>query len=405
MKTITFALLSPLLCTLTLGFAACEAPPPPSPAEAPVAEAASAVSACAPIDPGTPVCDQVSTTGQGGLTGPLAICSWSQPCHHSDGTPFFNAINLTKSDLSDMCTLANSTWADPKAWYYDPVVGEWRYACLYTPLVSWITPRPLLIFFPGSEADVDTMYEATGLREDAEAAGFLLAGVQAFNTHEFGCVMPDGQHSDYFYRDFTPGGCNHDVRFVDWLIDDLVASGRVDPSRIFVTGWSNGAYFAEAYAIARYSGATPGNNHVAAAAVYAGADPFGNIEDTGCGQAAQYPTSQVPIQLVHRSCDALVPCDAQYLIPDGCTTPPVTYCSTAVTDVTSWLDILATKVGDANGSNLTLDTLGLPVSPAACLDTTSCNICNPIQGALNHILWPKSWEIEMLAFLAGHPHP
>src|SRR5579871_5584228 len=169
MKTITLHLLPPLLCTLTLGFAACGAPPPSPPAEAAPGEAASAVTACAPIDPGVPVCDQVSTAGQGGLTGPLALCTWDQPCHRGDGTPFFNAINWTSSNGSDMCTLAGSTSADPKSWYYDPVVGQWRYACLYTPLVSWVVPRPLLIFFPGSEADVDTMYADTGLREDAEA--------------------------------------------------------------------------------------------------------------------------------------------------------------------------------------------------------------------------------------------
>jgi dienelactone hydrolase len=419
--------------TLALGVGACQSPSPPSPA--PVALAASAASTCGTaIDPNEAVCSQVITTGLGGLVAPVAICadflpySLGSPTQPGCTSPLSNApgnriavpINMTagSTDLltlngTPMCMPQNGTVADPQVWYTDPVLDLARYACVYTP--KKLKPVPLVIFLPGSEADVSTLYTDTNLRASAAVDGFVLAGVQAFNTHEWsggldggvgadaGISLPDGQHLDSFYRDATPGGCNNDIRFLDWLVDDLVSGGAVDPKQIYVTGWSNGAFFAEWYALERYATPTPGGNYVAAAAVYAGADPWANIEDTGCGQAAQYPTFPgVPIQVVHRTCDALVPCMLQSTNP--------------VSDVEDWMTALATKIGDADGDDVMVtpvpaDGLALPpVCMPYCSDDggdggTGSTCCSEALGLTDHLTWPSLQEPGMLTFLFDNPHP
>jgi poly(3-hydroxybutyrate) depolymerase len=51
----------------------------------------------------------------------------------------------------------------------------------------------------------------------------------------------------------------------------------VDPRRIYVMGWSNGGFFGQLLAIARHAGSSAGYR-VAAAAVFASADPSAGVE-------------------------------------------------------------------------------------------------------------------------------
>ena len=122
----------------------------------------------------------------------------------------------------------------------------------------------------------------------------------------------DGPHWDtYFQRDLGTVSKNPDVRALDHMIDTIAASGAVDARRIYVIGWSNGAFFAHLYGIARSVAPTPGKHYVAAVVGFAGADPFAGMEDgenPSCA-LAPYPSSDVAILDVHRSCDALVACD------------------------------------------------------------------------------------------------
>jgi hypothetical protein len=90
---------------------------------------------------------------------------------------------------------------------------------------------------------------------------------QRRNLHWYG-PNPPASHHDYLFRDLSTDSCSPDIRSADRLIDDLVATGAIDRSRIYVAGWSNGAYFSELYAIARFTTPTPGGNHVASAVAY-----------------------------------------------------------------------------------------------------------------------------------------
>ncbi len=105
---------------------------------------------------------------------------------------------------------------------------------------------------------------------------------------------------DNWYRQLSPSGDvtvggttykeNVDAATIDHFIQDETATGEVDPVRIYLTGWSNGAAMALLYALNRQS--------IAAAAVYSAPDPFGAFDDP-CPQApvTRAPTSNAQVQI------------------------------------------------------------------------------------------------------------
>jgi hypothetical protein len=222
--------------------------------------------------------------------------------------------------------------------------------------------------------------------------------MQGRNLHWPSAKEFDGSHFDYFFRDLASPSQNPDIRSIDRLIDELAAGGRVDPNRIYITGWSDGATFAMFYAIARHGVATPGGNRVAAAAVYAGYDPFNNLiqsQSPSC-QLDRYPTSTAPIYIIHRACDALVACDAaqqqMFGLPPG-------------DDVEGWEATLASTGHDSQVSDRIIDFAGR--AAAACAPASECTSS---LGFTNHLHWPDGisdgsgwdWEPEILAFLRNH---
>lgn len=50
--------------------------------------------------------------------------------------------------------------------------------------------------------------------------------------------MPGFSFADEWFRDPAE---NLDVKAIDHFLDEVVATGRVDPKQIYVMGWSNGA--------------------------------------------------------------------------------------------------------------------------------------------------------------------
>ncbi|MBS2031067.1 MAG: hypothetical protein JST54_24410 [Deltaproteobacteria bacterium] len=319
-------------------------------------------------------------------------------------------------DIPDCATDAGSTrpaFSDgpPLTWGDD---GGTRYACVHIPDAGG-EQLPLVVFLHGSHGGADDLYDYTSLRSKSDSyplsgdggpVGFAIASLQGRNLHWEG-QNPAGTHFDHLYRDLGSPSGNPDIRSVDRLIETLAATGKVDPARIYVTGWSNGAFFAQEYAAARFTTATPGldgpPSRIAAAAPYAGADPFAAPDDAALASCAAnpYPQTDVPIFAIHRDCDALVPCDAaQLAAPDGGTIAPPGYA------VETWLATLGTTMGDAAVQDEIVDGSGVTVS--ACASS-----CGEILGGLNHLHWPDGvadrgghdHEPEMLDFLRAHPHP
>ncbi len=347
-----------------------------------------------------------------GAVEPLPSCSAEAPCVELPSTDDRDEI-VTASEAPTCAT------SDPERPFFgDGPASQWtdpdgavRSSCLFVPDGAGpASRRPLVVFLHGAFGSADNVYDATSLRskaasfdlsDDPARPGFVLLAVQGRNLHWPTSDPRDGAHHDTFHRDLGSPSANPDVANLDRLIDDLVAGGAVDPDRIFVTGWSNGGFFAQMYAIARHDTATPGGHTVAAAAVFSAADPFHGArqgEDPSC-RLDPYPTSEVPIFVVGRACD-LVACDAAQagdLEDDGVPLAPGFV-------VETWIEDLDARVGDPNVQRRIVNGFGEPVE--SC---TGPALCGPAVATLSHVRWPDGvadgsgldHEADMLAFLAN----
>ena len=115
------------------------------------------------------------------------------------------------------------------------VGGTDRTYRLYTPPDSQDAgPVPLLLALHGSGNTAESLADASELDEAADAGGFIVAYPQAVGISwnaGFCCTTGRGD----------PG---FDVRFLDQLVDDVVASRRIDHSRIYAVGFSAGGMMA-----------------------------------------------------------------------------------------------------------------------------------------------------------------
>src|SRR5262249_2524002 len=156
---------------------------------------------------------------------------------------------------------------------------------------------------------------------------------------------------------------------------------------------------------ARHARSTPGGNRVAAASLYAGHDPFNNLTDsqTPSCQLNPYPTSPVPIQMIHRACDALVACDeaqrSKSMLPPG-------------NAVEEWMLRLQSVTGTTVGDPALEDSI-IDYGGSRALQCASAALCGVVAGTANHLHWPdgvedgsgQDYEPTMLWFLGGHPLP
>lgn len=362
-----------------------------------------------------------------GLSDPVPVCSASDPCRclaeelrlacicqidtpSHEPTCATGDIGIRRGRLAvdDAPALAH---ADPD--------GTTRYACLYKPQDASATRRyPLVVWMHGGGAgSANDLYDATSLREKADPAsgaafdlsglsqpGFFLLAVQGRHLHYPTGTPRDGQHHDFYHRDLRSPSTNPDIANLDYWIDRLVAQGAVDPSRIYMMGWSNGCFFSQLYAFARHETATPGGNRVAAVACYSGADPFENIssgQQPSC-KLDPYPTSPAPILLVGRNCDYPA-CDeiqAAGYSDQGFIVEPGHVAG-------SWVDLCRSGVA-LNLDRLIIDGTG--GNAQACLPPARCDHSKAV---FNHIRWPDgkssldSIDVEpaMLTFLRDHPLP
>lgn len=155
---------------------------------------------------------------------------------------------------------------------------------------------PLVIALHGRGGTGERMAHWSGFDAKADAEGFLL-------------VAPDGTGSVRgWYTGFASGGAIDDVGFIGALIDTLAARYRIDRSRVYVAGHSNGGALTHRIA-------SDLSRRIAAAAVVAGA--VGVRSADGQTTTIEPPRGPVPMLIIHGARDDVVPYDAVALTPAG----------------------------------------------------------------------------------------
>ena len=156
------------------------------------------------------------------------------------------------------------------------VDGVQREARVHVPVVETDAPRPLVIAFHGYGGGFWDLESAAGLSDAADAHGFVVAYPQGVGEGPTWDLQGDS-----------------DTAFVIALIDELVASQCIDPTRVFATGFSMGGGMTNVLACRladRFAAVAP----VAA-----------NHGETWGGTCA--PSRPVPIMAFHGTLDTFLP--------------------------------------------------------------------------------------------------
>jgi predicted esterase len=264
--------------------------------------------------------------------------------------------------------------------------GITRYACLNLPRQageeqSQIAGKrwPLLIYLHGSLTTPDSLYtvgrglfnlhHVYPLSGDPGVLGFIILSPEGRKAVPWpsssGPETGWGFHWDSWYRNPTD---NLDALAIDHFVNEVASTRPVDPARVYVYGWSNGAYMAALYGVWR-------GNRIAAIAQYAGADTWSRDP---CPVPFQYDR-QVPLVLLRNLCDALVPCDA----------------------TNEWIDTLTGQSWPFEYHSLNL-TGTKSDQNRVCIEP-----CIRARGLFEHVRWPAEDVLaeDMLAFLKQHALP
>lgn len=270
------------------------------------------------------------------------------------------------------------TWHDPD--------GTPREACLHVPpQASPESPLPLLTYLGGSifPGDPQTPYNAlelvtasADLTGDPERRGFILLVVEGRDkTHYYPFPDDHAWGFDHWYRNFDRDdpALNVDAATIDHFIAEVVSREIVDPRRLYLSGWSNGASMAILYGLN-----TPG---IAATAVYSSPNPFQDIL-APCAQPP-FGDNLRPIMTVHNDCDISGIC---------------------MTGSEQFAEQMAEAMPLVEHVPVIIDLAQQEVSScvAACAYDG-----NPLQlltlGTLRHNVWPYLWNEKFFAFLRERP--
>lgn len=155
-----------------------------------------------------------------------------------------------------------------------------RTYCLHLPQAyAELQSVPLVIALHGGGGDGPKTARLTGFNALADREGFIVVYPEGINHH-----WNDGR---------LPDRIADDVGFISALLDKLQAEYRIDPTRVYVTGPSNGAMMT-------YRLAYEMTGRIAAAAPVIGSIPLG-LKDR-CR-----PSGPMPMLIINGDADPLVP--------------------------------------------------------------------------------------------------
>ena len=312
----------------------------------------------------------------------LAFSAWSQaadqsssasaPCNATGAPPIRTVTPVTRKPdckAGELFTFVQN--------------GVTRYACWNLPLQARVRPRvagrkwPLIIYLHGSLTTPNSLYHegkslfklrnTFPLSDDPTVKGFLILapeGRRATPWPSSGFETGTGFHWDEWYRD---PATNLDAAAVDHFLDVAVGTGLVDTRRVYVFGWSNGAYMSALYGVWR-------SDRIAAIGQYAGANPWSR---TPCPLPLPVQP-HVPLILLRNLCDALVSCAT----------------------TSEWISELTAAQWPFEAYSLTFSGAEAPPSEGCTAD------CSRAKGIHNHIRFPAKsvFEKRLLPFFKAHPH-
>jgi predicted esterase len=283
--------------------------------------------------------------------------------------------------------------------------GDDRYACLYEPEQhSRDNPLPLLVFLHGSVATADSI-KLTGLTSEIDKAdlggrkrGFILLAPEGrYTKHFYPRLNSNAMGWDNWYRQLSPSGDvniggstykeNVDAAAIDHFIQDEIATGEVDTTRIYLTGWSNGAALAMLYALSRQS--------IAAAAIYSAPSPFGALTDL-CPQTpvTRAPAANAQLQIFNPHLALMHvrnACDIDGICPNGnALATQMRAVGLGFDDVI--LDADGKTAGACDDSCGTLPMGGGSIRAGAAM-----------RGFAHHVRWPSAQNARMFEFMRQHP--
>lgn len=155
----------------------------------------------------------------------------------------FSASGLAAQDRARPSAAFLAHYDAPFQRAYD-VDGTRRTAAVFAPKAARETPAPLILAFHGNGGDMKTAAESMLYQKRWKEV--IVVYPQGLNTP--GGPDPEGRLSG---RDRRPDTSNRDIKFVDALVRSIAKDYKLDNRRVYVTGQSNGGFFAYKLCAAR----------------------------------------------------------------------------------------------------------------------------------------------------------
>jgi polyhydroxybutyrate depolymerase len=165
------------------------------------------------------------------------------------------------------------------------------------------TPLPVLLGFHGGGQNAAGFEAMSLLRAKSDAASFILVEPE-------GAPALNNQAPTFPFESWNAGNCCaasatddiDDVGFVRGILTTLASDVCFDASRVYATGFSNGAMFS-------YRLACEASDIIAAIAPVSGGSGQVDIDDGGADYFACNPTHPMPILDIHGTADTCYPYD------------------------------------------------------------------------------------------------
>jgi len=320
-----------------------------------------------------------SSSGAGSSSGSASSCTaYGDPPRPVVASSPDGTLNDLLNAALNICNASNGetlSWTDAN--------GTPRTACLIAPAnATTQTPLPMMVWLHPTliaqdsitATDLIPLTSTANVSGSTAKPGFILLLPTGRDIEQFlPAPLNTGIGWDHWYRnlDRSSSALNADVAAIDHFIGVVEQRNIVDTSRVFMSGWSEGADMATLYGLN-----TPG---IAATAPYSTTSPFDDPADP-CPQAAFATNNTRPYYLMVRECDVGGACQGAQ-----------------------------TFLGQLRGGVLAPSLVQGVILNSLTQSVDACNAaCAAGQpdastfGQYEHTHWPTQWNDEIMTFLSSN---